>query len=219
MSRPPSLKKLRILITAGPTRERIDPVRFISNYSTGTFGYEIARQARRLGHAVTLISGPTGLKAPSGVKFARVESAAEMRRAVLRHFRSSDCLIMAAAVSDWRPAAVAAGKIKKGAAVKSLRLMTSPDILKELGRKKGPRVLVGFALETEGLESNALKKLEDKNLDIIVANKLTSKKTVFGNKKTDIVIIDRLGNTTRLYGKSKGESAKIILDKVLSLNI
>lgn len=207
----------RILVAAGPTRERIDPVRFISNYSTGTFGYAIAKEARQRGFFVTLVSGPTALKAPKGVKFISVESSLDMRRAVLSEFKKCDCVIMTAAVADWRPVYSAKRKMKK-IPKKTIELVENPDILAELGAKKKNRIAVGFALETENLERNALKKLKDKNLDLIVANRLKLPGSdIFGDKAIDVVTVDRFGNRTRIYNKSKTELAKIILGKVLKI--
>ncbi|MCX5666451.1 MAG: phosphopantothenoylcysteine decarboxylase [Candidatus Omnitrophica bacterium] len=208
----------RILVTAGPTREKIDPVRYISNYSTGIFGYEIASAAKSRGLSVVLVSGPTLLPAPKGVKFVSVESADEMRKAVLRFLAWSDCVVMTAAVADWRPKRSAGRKIKKGG-TRSIELVENPDILAEVGRLKRNRVAVGFALETENLEKNALKKMKDKNLDIIIANRLTKKRNVFGDKTLDVVTIDRFGNRTRIFNKSKSKLAKIILDKALKFRI
>lgn len=207
-----------ILITAGPTRERIDPVRFISNYSTGTFGYEIAGEACRRGLGVTLISGPTQLKAPKRVKFIPVESADDMKKAVLKFFKKADCVVMAAAIADWRPRRSTKRKIKKGA-TRNIELVENPDILALIGRRKQNKIAIGFALETENLETNALKKLKDKNLDFIVANRLTKKRSVFGNKALDIVIIDKFGNRTRIFDKTKAKLAKIILDKASKFRI
>lgn len=206
----------RILVAAGPTREKIDPVRFISNYSTGTFGYAIAKEAKRRRLSVTLVSGPTALKAPSGVKFIPVESSLDMRREVLAEFKKCDCVIMSAAVADWRPVYSARKKIKKEAR-KTIELVENPDILARLGARKKGRIAVGFALETENLEKNALKKLKDKNLDLIVANRLGKDQGLFGDKAIDVVTIDKFGNRARIYNKSKQELAKIILGKVLKL--
>ena len=208
----------RILVTAGPTREKIDPVRYISNYSTGKIGYEIASAAKSRGLSVTLVSGPTSLAAPKGVKLISVESACDMRRAVLKFIKRSDCVIMTAAVADGRPKYSARRKMKKPGAG-NIELVENPDILAEIGRLKKKRIVVGFALETENLEKNALKKLKDKNLDIIVANRLTSKKSVFGDKALDVVTIDRFGNRTRIFNKPKSKLAKIILDKALKFRI
>jgi len=207
---------VNILISAGPTREKIDPIRFISNYSTGTFGYELAGEALRRGNSVTLVSGPTCLKAPRGVKFIGVESAREMRRAIKKEAAKSDCIIMAAAVSDWRPRTPCGKKIKRRAGKMTLELAENPDILKELGRKKRG-ALVGFALETDNLERNALKKLKEKNLDLIIANRLTGKDSLFGEKPVSILMIDRFGNKAILPRKTKKSLAKIILDKAFSL--
>ena len=186
--------KWRILVTAGPTREKIDPVRFISNYSTGSFGYKIAEAAHRKKHHVTLVSGPTCLKAPRGVRIIMVESAREMRAAVLREFKKSDCLIMAAAVSDWRVKEEKRAKIKKLKAMRTLKLVENPDILREAAARKGNRVVVGFVLETENLEKNAVKKLKAKSLDLIVAKRLTHDKNVLSDNKTSVLIVDRSGN-------------------------
>lgn len=211
--------KSRILVTAGPTRERIDPVRFISNYSTGVFGYEIAREAHRRGVETVLVSGPTSLKAPAGVKVIQLESAEEMYKAVLKEFKKSDYVVMAAAVSDWRVSSVSDKKIKKGGRIRSITLVENPDILAELGKRKGSRVIAGFALETEHLSKNAYNKLKSKNLDLIIANKTKKNKTAFGNAKTNIVIIDKHGGKRFIYNKSKKEHAKIILDNIFNFNI
>ena len=219
MSAQPGKRRARILITAGPTREKIDPIRFISNYSTGTFGYELARQASRRGNAVTLISGPTMLEKPKGVKVLCVESGREMHDAVMKELPKNDCVIMAAAVSDWRPRIEAKKKIKRGSGSKTLELIENTDILAEVGRKKRGTITVGFALETDHVEKNALKKLRQKNADMMIANKLTSRSCVFGDNATDIIIIDRRGSRMRLRHRSKRELAKNILDKVSSFDI
>ena len=209
---------MKILVTAGPTREKIDPVRFISNYSTGTFGYEIAGEAARRGDDVTLISGPTCLEAPARVKRVMVESALDMRREVKKRAREAGCVIMAAAVCDWKVRLPAGDKIKRRGGVKKLVLEENPDILQELGKnKKG--ILVGFALETENLEKNALLKLKKKNLDIIVANKLTARSALFGARPTDVLIIDRFFNKETSRRRTKKELAKIILDKISKFKI
>lgn len=207
------VKIKNILVTAGPTRERIDPVRFISNYSTGTFGYDIAREAKRRRCSVTLVSGPSSLKPPCGIKFIKVESTTDMRKAVLDNFSKANCVIMAAAVADWRPKYSAKRKIKKEKR-KTIELIENTDILAEIGARKKDKIIVGFALETENLERNALKKLKDKNLDLIAANRLSKKEGVFGDSAINLVTIDRFGNKTRIAGKSKKELAKVILDKI-----
>lgn len=208
----------RILVTAGPTRERIDPVRFVSNYSTGTFGYAIAQEAKRRGLSVSLVSGPTAIEPPPGVKLIPVESSAEMRKAVLSELPRADCVIMTAAVADWRPKYSAKRKIKKSPK-RTIEFVENPDILAEVGRRKKGRTVVGFALETENLEKNALKKLKDKNLDLIVANRLSDAKNLFGDTKLDVVMVDKFGNRTRISNKSKRELAKIILDKALRFGL
>lgn len=208
------MKIKNILITAGPTREKIDPVRFISNYSTGTFGYAIAKEAKRRSLSVTLVSGPTSLKAPQGVKFISVESSLDMLKAVLAEFPKTDCMIMTAAVADWRPKYPARRKISKRKR-QVLELVENPDILSRIGARKKKRIVIGFALETENLEKTALKKLKNKNLDMIVANRLTKEANIFGDKKLNVVAVDRFGRRTRIFNKSKKELAKIILDKAL----
>ena len=209
---------MKILVTAGPTREKIDPVRFISNYSTGTFGYELAGEAARRGHDVTLVSGPTCLGVPAGVRRVMVESASQMRREVKSRARKAGCVIMAAAVCDWKMRTPSRDKIKRHGGIRKLVLEENPDILQELGKKKG-RVLVGFALETDKLEKNALLKLKKKNLDIIVANKLTAGSALFGAGPTDVLIIDRFFHKETYRRKTKKMLAKIILDKVSNFKI
>ena len=204
--------KLRILITAGPTKEYIDPVRFISNSSTGFFGYQIASEAVRRGHKVTLISGPTCLVPPRGAKFIPVISALEMKKAVEKYFPGSDCLIMSAAVADYRPVTASSRKIKKGKRRLILKLERNPDILSLVaGRKKG-RVVIGFALETDELKKNAKKKLKEKNLDYIIAVSLNNKKSPFGNQKIQVSIISGTGKTETFFSDKKGLS-RIVLDK------
>ncbi len=169
---------MRILITAGGTRESIDPVRFISNASSGRMGYALARAALKAGHDVTLVTAPTALKPPAGVKIISVESAAQMFKAVKGQFPKCDCLIMAAAVSDYTPAKPSKTKLKKQAAKLTLELKPTVDILKWAGRHKtksrvtghGSRIVVGFALEDRDLQVNAERKLREKRLDMIVAN-------------------------------------------------
>lgn len=171
---------MRILITAGGTREYIDPVRFISNASSGRMGYALARAALKAGHEVTLITAPTALKPPTRTRAVRVGSAAQMFQAVKECFPECDCLIMAAAVADYTPAHPSKTKIKKDGGLKStlqLELKPTPDILKWAGRHRrvgrahhGPQIVVGFALEDKDLRANAERKMREKNLDMIVAN-------------------------------------------------
>jgi phosphopantothenoylcysteine decarboxylase/phosphopantothenate--cysteine ligase len=162
---------MRFLITAGGTREYIDPVRFISNASSGRMGYALARAAHKAGHKVTLITAPAALREPRGAKVIKVETAAEMFEAVKKHFKKCNCLIMAAAVADYTPARPAKAKIKKAAKSLTLRLKSTTDILKWAGRHKTKgQIVVGFALEDKALRPRAEKKMMEKNLDMIIAN-------------------------------------------------
>jgi phosphopantothenoylcysteine decarboxylase/phosphopantothenate--cysteine ligase len=162
---------MRFLITAGGTREYIDPVRFISNASSGKMGYALARAALRAGHQVTLITAPTALQPPAGAKVIRVESATQMFAAVKEHFRRCDCLVMAAAVADYTPSRPSKTKLKKQAAKLTLELKPTPDILRWAGRqKKSGQTVVGFALEDKDLRANAERKMHEKHLDMIIAN-------------------------------------------------
>ena len=168
---------MRFLITAGGTREYIDPVRFISNASSGRMGYALARAALKAGHEVTLVTAPTALKTPAGAKVVCVQTAAEMFDAVKEHFPKCDCLIMAAAVSDYTPVRPSKTKLKKQAGSLTLELKPTPDILKWAGRQRRvgnahhkPKVVVGFALEDRDLHANAERKMREKRLDMIVAN-------------------------------------------------
>ena len=162
---------MRILITAGGTREYIDPVRFISNASSGKMGYALARAALKAGHKVTLIAAPTSQKPPIAAKLVNVETAAQMFEAVKKHFALCDCLIMAAAVTDYTPAHPAGAKIKKSGQSITIKLKPTTDILKWAGRhKRQSQIIIGFALEDKAVRIRAEKKLKDKNLDMIVAN-------------------------------------------------
>lgn len=162
---------MRFLITAGGTREYIDPVRFISNASSGRMGYALARAAHKAGHKVTLITAPAALREPRGVKVIKVETAAEMFEAVKKHFKKCNCLIMAAAVADYTPSRPAKVKIKKSGKALTLRLKPTTDILKWTGKhKRKGQIVVGFALEDKALRPRAEKKMMEKNLDMIIAN-------------------------------------------------
>jgi phosphopantothenoylcysteine decarboxylase/phosphopantothenate--cysteine ligase len=161
---------MRVLITAGPTREYLDAVRFLSNPSTGKMGFACARAAARAGHEVVLVSGPVALPDPEGVRTLRVTSADDMHREVMRAFPSCDAAIMTAAVGDYRPARRFQGKLKKGSGPLHLRLERTRDILREMGRRKGRRLLVGFALEVQDAVHQALLKYKRKNLDYVVLN-------------------------------------------------
>ena len=219
-------RSYRLLITAGPTREPIDPVRFVSNHSTGTLGYTLAKLARSRGHRVMLISGPTELKSPSGVRRIDVETAGEMEQAVTRSFPKADALVMGAAVADFRPIRVATQKIKRSGAAGSLRLwqldlVENPDIVAEAARqRRANQVIIGFALETEQLLPNARRKLKSKDLDAIVATRLYPMgkgRGPFGTDPVDGAVLDRAGHTKVFRGLSKPRLAARILDTVESL--
>lgn len=203
---------MRILITAGPTREHIDPIRFLSNCSTGFFGYQIARESVRRGHKTVLISGPTCLRPPNGIKLVSVVSAGEMKKAVERFFPRADCLIMTAAVADYRPVKTFSKKIKKGAKRITLRLEANPDILLTVAKKKKNHIVIGFALETEDLNRNVQKKLEAKNLDYIIATSIKRGESPFGDRKIRAVIMARSGKKEIIFS-SKKRLSRIILDK------
>ena len=205
-----------VLVTAGPTVEDIDPVRFVSNRSSGRMGYRLAEAARDRGAKVILVSGPTSLEAPHGVEVLAVRSAEEMQQAVTERVGPATIVIAAAAVSDYRPAAASPSKIKKTDRSVKLELVRTPDILQGLGEAKGGRVLVGFAAETEDLVANAGKKLEAKNLDLVVANDVTAGKA-FGADANAVVLLRRDGARADVPLASKREVAERILDEVRAL--
>lgn len=214
---PQDLAGKTVLVTAGPTREFIDTVRFISNPSTGRMGYALAAAARERGADVILVTGPTTLAYPQGVKVVPVISAGEMHNAVDDHIEQSAVVIMAAAVSDFKPLHASDHKIKKVEAPPTLELERTADILLDLGRKKGNRVLVGFAAETDDVEQNALKKLLDKNLDLIVANDLHKAGSGFGTDTNAVVIYDRAQNRTALSTMPKSRIASFVMDSIVAL--
>ena len=207
----------KLLITAGPNREPLDPVRYLSNRSSGKMGYALARAAIRRGAEVTLISGPTELEPPAGARLTSITTAAEMRHAVLEEFSGCTALIMAAAVSDYRPVDFARKKIKRGEGPIELRLEPNPDILKEISARKNGKMLVGFAAETGELVTNAAKKLKDKNLDMIVANNVSEAGAGFDVDTNVATILDRAGTVRSLPLMSKDELAEQILDHLLVL--
>jgi phosphopantothenoylcysteine decarboxylase/phosphopantothenate--cysteine ligase len=213
------LRKKKILVTAGPTYEAIDPVRFIGNRSSGKMGFAIANAAVQRGATVTLIAGPVRLETPRNVTRIDVESARDMHAAVLAHAKRSDAVLMAAAVADFAPETPAGHKLKKGVhdAAPHITLMTTPDILAALGAKKVAKVLAGFALETENGIDNAKAKLKSKNLDFIILNTIQKKKSVFGSDTNTVTIIDRNGSVEQLPELPKFEVANRILDKVRKL--
>lgn len=199
---------MNILVTAGPTREFIDPVRFISNRSSGKMGYAVARAASMRGHKVVLVSGPVSLQAPEGLAVVRVVSAAEMQSAVEAGVDGCDALVMAAAVSDWRPARVHANKLKKRSAPATLDLEPVPDILMGLASRKGGRIFVGFAAETENLLDEARAKLNSKNLDMIVANDVSRTDAGFEVDNNAVTFIPAHGEAMALPLMSKDDVAE-----------
>ena len=211
-----SLEGESVLVTAGPTVEDIDAVRFISNRSSGRMGYRLAEVARDRGAKVVLVAGPTALAAPRGVEVVAVRSAEEMANAVIDRAGAAAIVAMAAAVSDYRPAEKAPGKIKKHDGAQTLPLVRTPDILKALGEMKGKRFLIGFAAETEGLLENARKKRADKTVDLMVANDVGRNGVGFASENNAAVLIDAKGET-ELPVMSKRELAERIWDRVVEL--
>jgi len=209
----------RALVTAGPTYEAIDPVRFIGNHSSGKMGFAIAEELATLGASVTLVSGPTALPLNNtSIKRVDVTSAEEMLQACLAVFKNSDISILSAAVADYRPKQVSATKIKKNSSEFEIELTKTQDILASLGKdKKAEQILVGFALETDNEEANAIKKLENKNLDFIVLNSLRDKGAGFKSDENKITIIDRKLQKETFALKPKEEVAADICKKVLDL--
>ncbi len=203
----------KVLVTAGPTREPLDPMRCLTNRSSGRMGYALARAAREWGAEVCLVSGPTALEPPAGVELIRVESAEEMKRVVLKRASKQDAIIMAAAVADWRPVERHAHKMPKAGQDKlELVLERTPDILKSLGvQKRADQILVGFAAETEDLEAKARAKLTQKNLDLIVANEITCEGAGPEVETNIATLIDRNGQTEALPLMTKRELAREIL--------
>ncbi len=208
------LKGLRVLVTAGPTREAWDTIRFLSNRSSGRMGYALAARASERGAEVTLVSGPTSLEPPSGVKFIGVESALEMREALLGELPGAHALIKAAAVSDFRPKQLLPQKLKKSKGPVTLELEPNPDILREVGERKGGLILVGFAAESEDLLENARKKLREKNLDLIVANPVGVEESAMGSEKTSALILSAEGEIREFPTLSKEELADEVLSRL-----
>jgi phosphopantothenoylcysteine decarboxylase/phosphopantothenate--cysteine ligase len=202
-----------VLVTAGPTHEPVDPVRYLGNRSSGKMGYALAAAARRRGARVVLVSGPVSIAPPWGVEVEQVETAAQMRRAVLAARSGADAVFMAAAVADHAPVP-AASKIKKSDGPLTLTLERGPDILRELGESKGDTLLIGFAAETEDLLSNARKKLEAKNLDFIVGNDVSRPDRGMSSDHNAVTILDRDGGAVEVPRALKGEVVERILDRV-----
>ncbi|MHB8896357.1 MAG: bifunctional phosphopantothenoylcysteine decarboxylase/phosphopantothenate--cysteine ligase CoaBC [Candidatus Geothermincolia bacterium] len=211
------LEGKRLLITAGPTREYIDPVRFLSNPSTGLMGYAVADRAARRGAQVTLISGPVEQPRPAGVEVVDVVSAADMKEAVLGHLDAADALVMAAAVADYTPVATAEKKIKKSDGVPDIEFESTVDILKSVAPVKNGRIVVGFAAETNDVVENAMKKLADKDLDLIVANQVGEPGSGFGSTTDRAAVIARGDTGATLEMMSKIELAEILLDRLSGL--
>ena len=209
-------KAIKILITAGPTIEPIDPVRFISNRSTGRMGYEIAGNALKRGHEVTLISGPVKILPPKVHKFIQIETADELLSVLNKEIKNADCLVMSAAVGDFKPQKISDKKIKRKDKL-SIILLPNKDILKEMARYKMRKLFIGFSLETENLIRNSNIKLKNKNLDLIVANTLTKRHNPFGDNKLDVCLIDRHGDISQIKKKDKAYIAHVLLDKIEEL--
>ena len=215
---PKDLKGERVLVTGGPTQEPLDPVRFITNRSSGKMGYALAKGAKRRGAEVILVTGPTSLPVPrSDIEVVPVRTAEEMRKAVLDRLEGCTVLVKAAAVSDYRPKAVGGQKLKKSESSYSLELERTMDILAEIGERKGNRVLVGFAAETENLIANAQKKLAGKNLDFIVLNDVTKPGAGFGVDTNQVKILYATGEMKELTLMSKEKVADLILDDIVRL--
>ncbi|WP_287372294.1 bifunctional phosphopantothenoylcysteine decarboxylase/phosphopantothenate--cysteine ligase CoaBC [Oceanithermus sp.] len=217
---PKDLEGYTVLVTAGPTREYFDPVRFISNPSSGKMGYAVAEAARDRGARVLLVSGPTALPEPWGVEVVHVERAEEMYAAVLERFPETDAVVMAAAVADWRPAQTADEKTPKQEGANVVELAPTPDILAELGRRKSPRqVLVGFAMETRAGRERARAKLERKNLDLIALNFPTRAGSAFGGDHNEVELLFPDGRVEATGRVTKRSVAERILDHVRELLI
>jgi phosphopantothenoylcysteine decarboxylase/phosphopantothenate--cysteine ligase len=206
-----------VLVTAGPTCEDLDPVRYLTNRSSGKMGYAVAEAAARRGARVVLVSGPTALEAPHGVERVCVRTADEMHRAVQKHAGASSIAILAAAVADYRPVEKHEQKMKRNKALLTIQLQPTPDILADVAREKGERLVVGFAAETEHVAENARKKLAGKNADLIVANDVTAEGAGFDQDTNVVTLFSRDGRDLALPRMSKAEVAQRILDEVLRL--
>ncbi|PVE72973.1 bifunctional phosphopantothenoylcysteine decarboxylase/phosphopantothenate--cysteine ligase CoaBC [Priestia megaterium] len=208
------LEGVNVLVTAGPTVERIDPVRFFTNRSTGKMGYALAEQAAKLGASVTLVTGPTNLEYPKGVQVVQIESAQQMLEAVMQRYHEADVVIKSAAVADYRPKHVFDQKMKKQPGEAMLELERTTDILRTLGERKEHQLLVGFAAETEQVDEYAQKKLASKNLDMIVANNVTTEGAGFGTDTNIVTLYKRSGESKELPILSKHDVATEVLKEV-----
>ncbi len=213
------LERETVLVTAGPTQEPLDPVRYISNRSSGKMGYALAEAAAERGANVVLVSGPTHLARPNGVKLIKVTTAVEMRDAVIENLECATIIIKAAAVADYHLARIPEQKVKKTAARLSLDLDPTPDILAEVGRKKGDRLLVGFAAETERLVEESRRKLKSKNCDMVVGNLVSQEGVGFDSDTNEVVLVMSTGETVELPRASKREIADQILDEIIKLRL
>jgi phosphopantothenoylcysteine decarboxylase/phosphopantothenate--cysteine ligase len=211
------MKDETVVVTAGPTVEDIDPVRYVSNRSSGRMGFALAEAARDRGAEVVLVSGPTSLPVPSRIEHVSVRSAEQMLAAVKSHFPRATIVAMAAAVSDYRPASVAKSKTKKSEGAATLDLVRTPDIIGSLGASKGNRLFIGFAAETDDVVAYARKKLKDKKLDLILANDVSRKDAGFDVETNAGTLIDRTGHEEELPVMSKREMADRILDRAVEL--
>jgi phosphopantothenoylcysteine decarboxylase/phosphopantothenate--cysteine ligase len=207
----------RILVTAGPTHEPIDAVRYLGNRSSGTMGFAVAAEATRRGARVTLVSGPVALEDPPDVEVVRIETADEMAAAVIDRYAEVDAVVMAAAVADFRPERAAAGKLKKESGPPSLVLQPTTDILATLGKRKEHQVLVGFAAETDQVEEEGRRKLGEKNLDLMVANEVGRPGTGFGAGTNRAALLSRSGDDVSIRSWTKAALAASILDRVTVL--
>lgn len=218
LSKEQDLKGKKIIVTAGPTIESIDPMRYITNRSTGKMGYSIAKEAIERGADVTLVTGPTNLNPPQNLKkLVKIESAEDMYKAVLENLNENDVVIKSAAVADYKPKYYSTKKIKKSEDDLSIELDRNKDIALEIGKIKEDKILVGFAAETNDLIENASRKIKKKNLDFIVANDLTKEGAGFGVDTNIVKIIDKDGNITEYPKMKKEEVANVILDKIKML--
>ena len=208
-----------VLITAGPTQEPLDPVRFLSNRSSGKMGYALAEAAAARGARVILVTGPVHLPRPRGVEVIPVRTASEMRERVMENMGPAAIIIKSAAVADFHLSRVPDQKMKKTAARISLELDPTPDILAELGRKKGDRLLIGFAAETQNLQQEARRKMESKNCDMVVGNLVGGAETGFESDQNEVVLVMRTGEVLPLQQASKREIAERIFDEVLKLRL
>ena len=208
-----------ILITAGPTREPLDAVRYLSNRSSGKMGYALAEEGIARGAHVILVSGPVNLAPPAGAELVPVETALEMRHAVMRHLSAATIIIKAAAVADYHLANPPAHKMKKTAARLSLELEPTSDILAEIGKKKGDRLLIGFAAETENLVAEARRKLESKNCDMVVANLVSRADLGFDSDQNEVVLVMRSGEAIPVSRAPKRDIARRILDQIIHLRL